>query len=42
MGGFSGREAVVKIPNNELHRINFRCHILCMEPHKIRHRKFTR
>ncbi len=28
--------------NNKLHRINLRCQILCMEPHKIRHRKFPR
>ncbi len=25
-----------------LHRINFRCHLLCIKPHKSRHQKFTR
>lgn len=28
--------------NNQLHRTNFRCHLLCIEPHKCRHQKFTR
>ena len=31
-----------EVHNNQLHRINFRCHLLCMEPHKSRHQQFTR
>ncbi len=27
--------------NNRLHRINFRCHLLCIKPHKSRLQKFT-
>jgi hypothetical protein len=36
------RQCMPKAYKNKLHRINFRCHLLCMGPHKSRHRKFTR